>query len=51
MSQLDPTLWYVLQTILMAGVTTCYLYLFQVDESGFVGPSHLQGMLVRTIQH
>ena len=51
MSQLDPTLWYLLHTKFMAGVTTWYINLFPGDESGFVGPSHLQGMLVRTIHN
>ena len=49
MSQLNLTLWYVLPTQLMAVVTTWDIYLFPGDESGFVGPSNLQGMIVRTI--
>ena len=51
MSQLEPILWYVLNTQLMAGVTTWYLYVFPRENSGFVGPSHIQGMLVRTIHY
>ena len=51
MSQIDPTLWYVLHTQLVAGVTSWDLYLFPGDESGFVVSSYLEGMLVRTIHH
>ena len=50
-SQIEPTLWYVLHAQLVAGVTSWDIYLFQGDESGFVVPSHLKGMLVRTIHH
>ena len=51
MSQIYPILWYVLHIQLMAGVTTWTLNLLPGDESGFVGPSHIQGMLVITIHH
>ena len=51
MYQIDPILWYVFYTQLMVGVTTWNLKLFPGDESGFVAPSHIQGMIVRTIQH
>ena len=51
MSQINPTLWYVLHTQLMAGVTTWDLYLLPGYEYGFVVPSHLQGMIVRIIHH
>ena len=51
MSQINPILWYVLHTQLIAGITTWNLNLLPGDESGFVGPSHIQVMLVITIQH
>ena len=51
MSQIDPTLWYVLHTQLVAGVTSWDLYLFPGDESGFVVSYYLEGVLVRTTHH
>ena len=51
MSQIDPTLWYVLHTQLMARVTTWDIYLFLKSKYGYVGSSHLQGMLAITIHH
>ena len=51
MSHLEPILWYVLHTQLMAGVTTWDIYVFPGDESSYVGLSHIHGMLVRTIKH
>ena len=51
MSHLDHILCYVLYTQLMAGVNTWDLYLLAVYKSGFVGPYHIEDMIVRNIQH
>ena len=48
MSQVEPTLWYVLHTQLVEGVTTWALYSFPGDKYDFVVPSHINGMLVIT---
>ena len=51
MSHLEHIIWYFLHTQLMSGIITWELYLFPGDETGFVVPYHLQGMIVRTIHN
>ena len=51
MSNLEHILWYFLHIQLMAEVTTLDLYLLPGNKSRYVGPSHLQDNLVRTIHN
>ena len=51
MSKINPILWYVLHTQLMAEFTNFTISLLPGDDSGFAGPSHIQGMIVRNIHH
>ena len=48
MSQLEPILWYVLHTQLMAGVTTWYLYVFPGENSGYERGQQNQSFLLGT---
>ena len=51
MSNLEPILWCVLHIILMADINTSALYLIPGKEYRSVVTYHIQGILVRTIQH